>query len=37
MAEVAIAAADVTVEVPPDVPLGTAASAPLPCRRPCSC
>ena len=29
MAEVAIAAADVTVEVPPDVPLGTAASAPL--------
>src|SRR6266849_5249338 len=29
MAEVAVAAADVTVEVPPDVPLGTAASAPL--------
>src|SRR5260370_858510 len=29
MAEVAIAAADVTVEVPPDVPLGTAAAAPL--------
>ena len=29
MAEVAIAAADVTVKVPPDVPLGTAASAPL--------
>ena len=29
MAEVAIAAADVTVEVPPDVPLGSAASAPL--------
>jgi NADPH:quinone reductase len=29
LAEVAIAAADVTVEVPPDVPLGTAASAPL--------
>src|SRR6266513_2758127 len=29
MAEVAIAAAAVTVEVPPGVPLGTAASAPL--------
>jgi NADPH2:quinone reductase len=29
MAEVALAAADVTVEVPPDVPLGSAASAPL--------
>ena len=29
MAEVAVAAADVTVEVPPDVPLGTAAAAPL--------
>ena len=29
MAEVAIAAADVTVAVPPDVPLETAASAPL--------
>ena len=29
MAEVAIAAADVIVEIPPDVPLGTAASAPL--------
>ena len=29
MAEVAIAAASVTVEVPPGVPLGTAASAPL--------
>jgi NADPH:quinone reductase len=29
MAEVAIAAADITVEVPPDVPLETAASAPL--------
>ena len=29
MAEVAIAAADVTVKVPPEVPLGTAASAPL--------
>lgn len=29
MAEVAIAAADVTVPVPPGVPLGTAASAPL--------
>jgi NADPH:quinone reductase len=29
MAEVAIAAADVTVEVPPGVPLGAAASAPL--------
>ena len=29
MAEVTIAAADMTVEVPPDVPLGTAASAPL--------
>jgi len=29
MAEVAIAAADVTVEVPPDLPLATAASAPL--------
>jgi NADPH:quinone reductase len=29
MAEVAIAAAEVTVGVPPDAPLGTAASAPL--------
>src|SRR5260370_10895416 len=29
MAEVAIAAADVTVAVPPDLPLGTAASAAL--------
>ena len=29
MAEVAIAAAEVTVAVPPDVPLGTAALAPL--------
>jgi NADPH:quinone reductase len=29
LAEVAIAAADVTVKVPADVPLGTAASAPL--------
>jgi D-arabinose 1-dehydrogenase-like Zn-dependent alcohol dehydrogenase len=29
MAEAAVAAADVTVEVPPDVPLGIAASAPL--------
>jgi len=29
MAEVAVAAAAVTVEVPPDVPLGIAASAPL--------
>ena len=29
MAEVAVAAAGVTVEVPPDVPLGIAASAPL--------
>jgi NADPH2:quinone reductase len=29
LAEVSVAAADVTVEVPPDVPLGTAAAAPL--------
>ena len=29
LAEVAVAAADVTVEVPPDVPLATAAAAPL--------
>jgi NADPH:quinone reductase len=29
LAEVALAAADVTVEVPPHVPLGTAASAPV--------
>jgi NADPH2:quinone reductase len=29
LAEVAVAAADVTVEVPPGVPLGTAAAAPL--------